>query len=87
VGVSLAVPFEIKGGSPEAVQGIRDPVLGIWYSAVKTFKVERISTFFVVSIPERNGLEMRAGNGGAPRRASFVGLMPQGSSWLLMAEH
>jgi hypothetical protein len=51
VGVTLAVPFEIQGGSPEVVLGLNDPVLGIRYSAVKTFKEERISTFFVVSIP------------------------------------
>ena len=71
-GVSLAVPFEIQGGSPDAVQGLHDPVIGIRYTPKVGTNKNFIAT--VTAEPPATSLEVRSfGVGGGALYATEKG--------------
>jgi len=57
-GVSLAMPFEIQGGSPQAVQGLHDPVVGLRYMPSVGMNKNFIATLTVE--PPATSLEVRS---------------------------
>jgi hypothetical protein len=71
-GVSLALPFEIQGGSPDAVQGLHDPVLGVRYTPRVGTNKNFIATLTLE--PPATSLEVRAfGVGGGALYAAEKG--------------
>ena len=71
-GVSLALPFEIQGGSPDAVKGVHDPVLGLRYTPDVGKNKNFIATF--TAEPPASGLEVRSfGFGGGALYAAEKG--------------
>ncbi len=71
-GVSLAVPFEIQGGSTEALQGLHDPVLGLRYTPRIGTGKNFIAT--LTAEPPATNLEVRAfGVGGGALYAAEKG--------------
>src|SRR5712692_494688 len=57
--VSLPLPFEIQGGSPDAIQGVHDPVLGLRYHPPGLGTNQNLIAIVTVE-PPASGLEVRA---------------------------
>jgi len=57
--VSASLPFEIQGGSPDAVQGVHDPVFGLRYYAPVTGPNQNLIAALTVE-PPASSLEVRA---------------------------
>jgi len=71
--VSLALPFEIQGGSPDAIQGVHDPVLGLRYHPPGLGTNQNLIVIGTVE-PPASSLEVRAlGTGGGALYAAERG--------------